>query len=600
MSAVQKVGGGLVEISAVATIIGAPIAEALMHGLKGACGMVWAPVSCFGQIHVAKACLSASVPDWLREAMGLRNGVVDKAIGVMLPIDQAKQSKNRVDLGDACAIRVASQRSNDIAVFDGTSRGTSSRRKRALATNFDKGLRQLFRETYTRGPLQWFENKAMAVFTLDQNSKLVLDTVQATDRGEAILVHHYLPDVDGLTPGWKDWAVLLASLVKLLEVFCLWRLGSKNLWYWTMIGWAHAFAAAIVLQSSGLGRDHPLRSNQDILAGVLPTAIHAGEAGKLIIGIPSTVRRHPLWKTSMVLGTIFNSVGLFGIFIFLNQEPTTTIYIWISFQVLWLISRSVTYYFVEGAAAGKQSVVVGKNWEECTIESRQHVMTLLSELSKHQITIHPRGIHAYSEDSVSWQRLSTYFEQVDWIFTNSLPDMAFDRIHQTLDIKAVTGDPLIRSAVWFTGANMNNSELYDAAVAFISVGGALLAVPCIRVYACECLFYGLRERGAPHVDCNKLEWLYFFPIDTRDGDRWIYARSVSGVGSSTSEVLTDDELHRRFELGRWKISLRSLAELRAALVVSRDAAPLLMGLVKGCFDKRQKEKGPLGAVNPKD
>ncbi|KAL9113330.1 MAG: hypothetical protein Q9187_007634 [Circinaria calcarea] len=577
MNPAERVGGGLVEISAVATIIGAPIAEALMHGLKGACGMVWAPVSSFGQIHVAKACLSASVPDWLREAMGLRNAVVDKAIGVMLPIDQAKQSKNRVDLGDACAIRVASQRSNDIAVFDGTSRGTSSNRERTLATQFDKGLRQVFRETYTRGPLQWFESKAMAVFTLDQNSKLVLDTVQATDRGEAILVHQYLPDVDGIIPGWKDWAILLASLVKLLEVFCLWRLGSKDLWYWTMIGWAHAFVAAIVLQSSGLGRDHPLKSNQDILAGVLPTPIHAGEDGKLIIGIPSTVRRHSLWKTSMIVGTIFNSVGLFGIFIFLNQEPATIIYIWIGFQGLWLISRSVIYYFVEGAAAGRQSVVVGKTWEERTIENRQHAMTLLSELSKYRITIHPRG--------------------ADWIFTGSLPETVFDRIHQSVEIKAVTGDPLIRSAVWFTGANMNNSELYDAAVAFISVGDALLAVPCIRVYACECLFYGLRERGASHVDCNKLEWLYFFPTNTRDGDRWIYARSVSGVGSSTSEVLTDDELHRRFELGRWKISLRSLAELRAALVVSRDAAPLLIELVKGCFDKHQKEKSPLGAVS---
>ena len=43
MSAAQGLGGNLIEISAVATIIGAPTAEALIHGLKGACGMAWAP-----------------------------------------------------------------------------------------------------------------------------------------------------------------------------------------------------------------------------------------------------------------------------------------------------------------------------------------------------------------------------------------------------------------------------------------------------------------------------------------------------------------------------------------------------------------------------
>lgn len=37
----KRVGAGLVVISAVVTIIGAPIAEALIHSLEGACGMSW-------------------------------------------------------------------------------------------------------------------------------------------------------------------------------------------------------------------------------------------------------------------------------------------------------------------------------------------------------------------------------------------------------------------------------------------------------------------------------------------------------------------------------------------------------------------------------
>ncbi|MCJ1405336.1 hypothetical protein MMC11_008563 [Xylographa trunciseda] len=85
MNVSNALGGGLVEISAVATLIGAPIAEALVHGYKAACGLAWAPMSFFGIIHVTKACLSAAGPDWLRESLGMRNEFVDMVVGIMLP-----------------------------------------------------------------------------------------------------------------------------------------------------------------------------------------------------------------------------------------------------------------------------------------------------------------------------------------------------------------------------------------------------------------------------------------------------------------------------------------------------------------------------------
>jgi hypothetical protein len=39
MCTAGTLGGGLVEISAVGTIVGAPVVEALMHSLKAAYGM---------------------------------------------------------------------------------------------------------------------------------------------------------------------------------------------------------------------------------------------------------------------------------------------------------------------------------------------------------------------------------------------------------------------------------------------------------------------------------------------------------------------------------------------------------------------------------
>jgi len=64
---------GVVEISAVATLIGAPIVEAMTLGLKSAACLPWASISSFGLLHVAKASLAAAVPDWSRESLGLQN-----------------------------------------------------------------------------------------------------------------------------------------------------------------------------------------------------------------------------------------------------------------------------------------------------------------------------------------------------------------------------------------------------------------------------------------------------------------------------------------------------------------------------------------------
>jgi len=163
-----------VEISAVATIIGAPIAEALIHGLNGACGMVWAPMSTFGAIHVTKACLSASGPDWLREAMGLSNPIVSAATGVMLPITLSKPAKNRVDLGNAKAVQVASPRSREKFV-DGTGRGTTNTHRQLVPAQLEQGTERVFLEELSK----WFEKRAMGVYTLDLSSNMVLDTVQA-------------------------------------------------------------------------------------------------------------------------------------------------------------------------------------------------------------------------------------------------------------------------------------------------------------------------------------------------------------------------------------------------------------------------------------
>jgi hypothetical protein len=176
----------------------------------------------------------------------------------------------------------------------------------------------------------------MCVYSIDKSSRLVLDTVQAAESGEAVSIHLFIPDPDGVFPAWKDWVVLLLSLLKLGEVFCLWRLHGLGLWYWTMAGWLHGFTAATILQLFRLGRDNPLKFTSDIITGKLPTPLHLGGMGKIVLGMPANVRRHLLWRFLLGVGTFCNAAGLFGTFIYLGKEPISVICVWVGFQILWL------------------------------------------------------------------------------------------------------------------------------------------------------------------------------------------------------------------------------------------------------------------------
>jgi len=77
-------GSGLVEITALTTLIGSSTTEQLTLGDRGAAGLSWAGMSMFGSISIMKSCVAASTPTWLRETLGVRNSTADAAIGLGL------------------------------------------------------------------------------------------------------------------------------------------------------------------------------------------------------------------------------------------------------------------------------------------------------------------------------------------------------------------------------------------------------------------------------------------------------------------------------------------------------------------------------------
>ena len=92
----QSIGNGLVEITSLTALIGSSTAEKITLGNRGAPGLAWAGMSMFGCLSILRACLAASMPDWLRDTFGMRTATTDNALGFSLNL--ASKYADREDL----------------------------------------------------------------------------------------------------------------------------------------------------------------------------------------------------------------------------------------------------------------------------------------------------------------------------------------------------------------------------------------------------------------------------------------------------------------------------------------------------------------------
>src|SRR5271156_4569141 len=97
-------GRGLLEVSLIAALLGTTVAERLTLGYKGAGGLAWSSVSIFGAVHVAKVAVAASLSDWYRESLGLRNAIIDASVGLVTRVDELKGPQHRSEWGNPVAI----------------------------------------------------------------------------------------------------------------------------------------------------------------------------------------------------------------------------------------------------------------------------------------------------------------------------------------------------------------------------------------------------------------------------------------------------------------------------------------------------------------
>lgn len=93
-SSPTRLGLGLVEVSALSTLIGSVTTELLTLGERGAAGLPWAAISAFGSLSIVKACIAAVTPAWMRESLGVRNPTADSALGMDLSLNRDLVSRD--------------------------------------------------------------------------------------------------------------------------------------------------------------------------------------------------------------------------------------------------------------------------------------------------------------------------------------------------------------------------------------------------------------------------------------------------------------------------------------------------------------------------
>ncbi|KAF1834789.1 hypothetical protein BDW02DRAFT_568762 [Decorospora gaudefroyi] len=581
-----RLGNGLVEVSAVATLIGAPIAEALTLGLRSAACLPWASMSAFGLLHVAKAALAAAVPDYLRDSMGLHNANVVAAVGFYLPLTKNNQARRREDLGDIQAI-LTTQIRNLKECETPKSNKPRFRWRLSCISSTDCEWAAKSSPRHESPAEQLGNTSAFCVYGMDRTTRLALETIPPSEAGKPIVIHEFVPDRAGAGRWWTDYIVLLISAVKVAEFYGLRRLGSKSLHWFTTIGWLLGVLMGFALLVLGLSRDNS-STTEDVIAGRLPSALHLGGDGKILLRVPQNVRRSVFWKITWYAYSVAAMAGIVGTFLVLGNHPPKVVYTWMAFQLFWLGARTVVYYFVDSAVGARQGLVVSRTWQELSTENQLRIMRLCEALAEQQATTHPRGAETYRHDLTDTQIIRKHLTSASWKITSELRlpkhDVAVVKIFD------VIGDNFMRTMVWVRGEQLSNSDLYDSALAFLEWDNTMVAVPCVRSFACNCNeSIRMRFRGDSHGSaCKKKVWVLWIPASIEKNAQvepvYLYVRSYHLSGTLDLKVLTVAGLNSRLAAQEWNVCFTKVGDLEPVEQVSRRASFLLCSMLQAIDD----------------
>lgn len=112
VSPIYVFSSGLIQISGISTLFGGSAVEEQAIGFKAAAGFAWAPMSCFGILKIVRVCIAGAVSDYWRDILGLRNAIIDDAVGFTLWTDATKPQKPSSFIEKKFGIRMDFQSGN--------------------------------------------------------------------------------------------------------------------------------------------------------------------------------------------------------------------------------------------------------------------------------------------------------------------------------------------------------------------------------------------------------------------------------------------------------------------------------------------------------
>jgi hypothetical protein len=231
---------------------------------------------------------------------------------------------------------------------------------------------------------------------------------------------------------------------------------------------------------------------------------------------------------------------------------------------------------------------------------------LMSSLSSHLISVHPRGEIAYRTAAVAPEELriiifdsssSLYYPLPQVIDSFAVPKKKLIEI----EINAVIGDPTLSSAAWIAGAqHLTPTDLYDCCIVSfristpkLDVPPQVITIPCARVLSGIPIFAKIWPRideevtrlpGPPqfvpkHTGNLGGNWCYFIPCEL---GLWLYFKkniTEDVVGKYSAEVLTDIQVTAMLAEGDMNISLSHVDDIKQIVDLSEQARQILLQIL---------------------
>ncbi|KAJ3501236.1 hypothetical protein NLJ89_g9431 [Agrocybe chaxingu] len=556
---------GLVEISALTTLIGSSAAASLVLGSRGPTGLAWAATSAFCTIAVVKACISGAIPGWLQETIGVRSSASDLAVGLQLDLGSNSYGAKRVrkTLDRPIAIQCRGDIGNE----------TSSSMK-------DLGS---------------------DVYAFDYSTSAMLNRVPETEPGQLTRVFAYARYnfVRKHSTGIQMGATCL-SFLKLTESYILWRNNSEMLAMVTSIPWFYFVIAAIVEEVIELRRaanPETMLGPIDILSGTVPAVGRPGSSRKIIIGAAQNPRHALRWTIMWSVGAIICTSSTLMTYLLLGKQSTEVVLVWVGFQALWMALRLLVHHLVEPYDPVESRQLADQSLSSLSPDMKMRVLRLAMALSKYQASIHPRGDYSYLYDCFTASDIPPLLAQHASVYpTNNFTSSGASLASIRVSIKAVIGDTTLSSATWISGSKPIPMDLYDSCVVVFNIGtkdnlssdislpsysSSHLAVPAVRVLSGKTVGPSLPTdpekdatihfvpKGSSNIGFG-LTWLYWIPLDSGG---WLFVStaedSLDVRGRQVGCLMTDGEVTEQLSAGRLNIGFSHVDDVKAALEMSK-------------------------------